>query len=247
MSRLSLEGVHSVAAERVRPFLEELMGRFAGLIRSVYVTGSAVTADFDERTSDVNSLLIVRDVTREVLGGVAKLGRKYRRRRVGAPLMMTERDIERSLDVFPVEFLDLKLVNRLVVGEELLADLTVERSDMRMQCERELKGRIIRLRQDYIRSLGDRDLLHGRLAASVAGLVPLLRGVLYALGHEAPRERAAILAGLHAAAACDTAPLEAVIRLKAEARKPPLDALSDLLMNYLRCMVKLADVVDASD
>ena len=247
MSALNFDTVHPVAAERVAPFLEELCGQFPDLIRAAYITGSAVTPDFNERTSDVNSLLILQDIPIDLLDAVARLGRTHGKRQVRAPLLMTARDIERSRDVFPVEFLDLKLVNHLATGEDLLADLTVQRADMRLQCERELKGRILRLRQDYIQALGDRRLLRERLVGSLAGLIALLRGTLHALGRPTPRERAGILSELRTAADCDTAPFEAVIRLKSEQEKPPLDKLVEIFKAYYETMGKLADVIDAAN
>ncbi|HAV43580.1 TPA: hypothetical protein DCX15_06170 [bacterium] len=45
---------------------------------------------------------------------IATLGKKYSRNKVAAPLIMTPRYIERSLDVFPIEFLNLKLIHTAV-------------------------------------------------------------------------------------------------------------------------------------
>jgi len=159
---------------------------------------------------------------------------------------MTPRDFERSLDVFPVEFLDLKLVHQLVMGEDLLAGIEVGRTDMRAQCEREMKGRALRLRQDYVHALGDETLLRDRLVGSLVGLIPLLRGTLFALGKETPRDRAGILAGLRAAAGCETEGIEALILIKAERRKPRIETLMDVFAKYHAAIVRLADVIDAS-
>jgi len=246
MRTLNLENVHPDAAERVRPFLEEIAAEGGDLMKAMYVTGSAVTPDFNDRTSDVNTFLVLDEIPLRFLGFLAPLGRKYGKRRVGAPLLMTTRNIERSLDAFPVEFLDLKLVNHLVVGEDVLKDVQVSGNEMRLQCERELKGRILRSRQDYIRSLGDPRLFREALIASLAGLIPLLRGTLFALGKETPRDRAGIMAGLREATGCETDGFEAVIRLKADQGKPSIDELTRLFAQYHGAIQKLADVIDAT-
>jgi hypothetical protein len=248
MIRLNLDGVHPAAAERVRPFLQEMAEKFPELILAMYVTGSAVTPDFNDATSDVNTFLVMKEIPLDIdfLSKLAPLGRKYGKRRVRAPLLMTPHDIERSLDVFPVEFFDLKLVNFRVMGEEFLAGIQVTRPDMRAQCERELRSRILRLRQDYIQSLGDEALLTQRLVASLAGLIPLLRGALFALGKDTPRDRAGIMAGLRNATGCETDGFEELILIKAEQRKPRIDTLQTVFEKYLNAFVRIADAIDAA-
>jgi hypothetical protein len=244
--------VHPLAEELARPFLGELAGRFSHRIQSIYLTGSAVTPDFHERSSDVNTLLVLREMSFDFLDDVAKMGRKYGKRRIRAPLLLTLEEIRRFVHAFPVETLDLKLVSHLVKGEEVLSALQPDRVQMRLQCQRELRGRIVRLRQEYVHALSDPKLLRGGMVASVSGLIALLRGVLYALGRETPIERARVLAGLREAAGRDMAPLEAVFALKASAASKGLlkreATRADeraLFKEYYAIMTKLAEVVDA--
>lgn len=248
MIRMNLDGVHPAAEARVRPFLEEMAEKFPELIRAMYVTGSAVTPDFNDATSDVNTFMVMERIPLDMdfLSKLAPIGRKHSKRRVRAPLMMTPKDIERSLDVFPVEFFDLKLVNFRAMGEEFLAGIQLKRPDMRAQCERELKSRILRLRQDYVQSLGDEALLTQRLVASLAGLIPLLRGVLFALGKDTPRDRAGIMAGLRNATQCETDGFESLIVIKAEQRKPRLETLQAVFDKYLNAFVRIADAIDTA-
>ena len=68
---------------------------------------------------------------------------------------MTPEYIRTSLDVFPVEFLNFKLIHATVFGEDIFESLEINRMDLRRQCERELKVKLVSLRQGYISSLGD--------------------------------------------------------------------------------------------
>jgi len=245
-SEFDFSGVHPVAVERVRPFFESLVAEAPGEITSLYVTGSAVTPDFNARTSDVNSLLVLPEIELPFLDFLAKVGRQHGKRGVRAPLLMTPQYIDRSLDVFPIEFLDLQLVSHLVMGKEVLADRVIERGNARLQCEREFKGRLVTLRQGYIRALGDRRLLRELLVSSLVGLIPLLRGLLFALGRETPRDRASIVAGLRDAAGVDPAPINEIMRVKGEQLHPSVDALSALFGRYYETIAKLTDAVDAA-
>jgi hypothetical protein len=253
MSASKPHPIHPLAEKLVRPFLDELAAKFSRRIQSIYLTGSAVTPDFHERSSDVNTLLVLREMPFDFLDEVAQMGRKYGRRRIRAPLLLTLEEIRRSADVFPIEALDLKLVSHLVKGEEVLSDLQVDRAQMRLQCERELRGRVVRLRQEYVRALSGPKLLRRGMVASVSGLIALLRGALYALGRETPIERAGVLAGLREATGRDMAPLEAAFGLKASAaskgllrREATRTNERALFKEYYVIMTKLAEVVDAS-
>jgi len=253
MSATKPHPVHPLAEELARPFLDEMAGRFSDRIQSIYLTGSAVTPDFHERSSDVNTLLVVREMSFDFLDDVAKMGRKYGKRRIRAPLLLTPEEIRRFVHLFPIETLDLKLVSHLVKGEEVLSNLQPDRVQMRLQCQRELWGRVVRLRQEYVHALSDPKLLRAGMAASVSGLIALLRGVLCALGRETPIERAGVLAGLSEAAGRDAAPLEAVFSLKAAAaskgllRRQAIRADERALFKeYCEIMTRLAEAVDAS-
>src|SRR2546422_978528 len=61
------------------------------------------------------------------------------------PLFMTQRNIEMSLDSFPVEWLEIRERHLLLEGEDLVATLEVQQAYVRMQCEHELRGKFIQL------------------------------------------------------------------------------------------------------
>jgi hypothetical protein len=67
--------------------------------------------------------------------------------------------IGRSCDVFGVEFLDFQLVHETNLDAEPFAPLQFEKKDVRLQCERELKAMLVRLRQGYLAALGDKKMV----------------------------------------------------------------------------------------
>ena len=71
------------------------------------------------------------------------------------PLFMTESQIEKSLDSFPIEWLEIQERHLLLEGDDVLAGLEVPRTYLRLQCEHELRGKHIQLRQAYLRIAGD--------------------------------------------------------------------------------------------
>ena len=101
MPDLILEKLKPAAAKRIKPFLEELLTGYREKIDSIHITGTAVTDDFDEKISDVNSVIVLVKMDLKFLELLAPLGKKYGKQRVAAPLIMTPEYIKSSLDVFP--------------------------------------------------------------------------------------------------------------------------------------------------
>ena len=150
MSEINLR---TAITDRYKPFLEVLLGDHQEKIHSVYIVGSALTLDFDPKISDINSVIVLHEMDLKFLELLAPLGRKYGKKRISAPLIMTPAYIDKSRDVFPIEFLNIKLLHHTVFGQDIFKSLDIDRSDLRHQCERELKVKLIGLRQFWPKDL----------------------------------------------------------------------------------------------
>jgi len=186
MEKVNLEGIDPVVSERMAPFIEDILKGEAGNLHSFHIVGSALTADFNKKTSDINSVVVLKEMDLGFVEFLAPLGRKHRKKGVAAPLIMTPQYIKDSLDVFPIEFFNFRLIHHTVFGDDILGGLEIEDRHLRLQCEREIKTKLIWLRQGYISSLGDKRLLSERLSESITGYIPLFRAIIHLLGKEPP-------------------------------------------------------------
>ena len=148
---LRLDRLAPAVRAKAAPLLEELAGIAGAGLHSLYVVGSAVTPDWVEGRSDVNTLLVLRQMDLAVLEAIGPLGKRHHRTGIAPPLVMDREYLAGSLDVFPMEFLELRLIHETVAGEDLLARLEIGRADLRHQCEREVRSRLVGLRQAYLR------------------------------------------------------------------------------------------------
>lgn len=163
---------------RIRPFIEEVAAVHGEHLVSAAVTGSAVIEGPDHDPVSVGSVLVFDELALGYVESVAPLGKKYGRRGVAVPLVMSEKYIEESRDVFALEFLNLRLAHVTVLGKEVFRDLAIPRADLRTQCERELKSFLIRLRQGYLSSAGDGVALEQVVREASASFFSIVRGVL---------------------------------------------------------------------
>jgi hypothetical protein len=152
------------------------------------VVGSSLTQDYKPGQSDINTVLVLDKLTVGSLDAIADLAKPISRKKISVPLLMTMDYIERSLDVFGIEFLDFQLTHQTILGRDPFASFSFAKRDVRLQCERELKATLIRLRQGYIAASANRKLVRDILIAATKGLAPLLRAMLWLKNIDRPAE-----------------------------------------------------------
>jgi hypothetical protein len=185
-SALRWDGIRDAIRDALGNLVQQLQTRLGGNLQSVVVVGSALTDDFRADASDINTVVLLDRHDIGTLNAVASLAKPLSRHRLAAPLLMTRLYIERSRDVFGVEFLDFQLTHRTILGEDPFAVVHIEKGDVRLQCERELKAMLVRLRQGYVAAAGDKGLVEDILISTAKGLVPLARAMLWLTGVERP-------------------------------------------------------------
>lgn len=161
--------------------------------RAAYLTGSVLTQGFDPRHSKINVLVVARSLGVEVLERVAAAIPQTKKAPHFEPLFMAEVQIQKSLDVFPIEWLEVKERHLRLEGEDVLAALEVPRTYLRLQCEHELRGKHIQLRQALLLRHGHPIELTRLLEAAASGYATLFRTLLRIAGEAPPAESARVV------------------------------------------------------
>jgi hypothetical protein len=138
---------------------------------------------FFEKTP-ARSVAVLRRVDLRMLDLLAESGAKFGKKNVFAPLIMTPDYIAASCDVFPLEFLEIKQQHALLGGEDHFAKLEFAKGDVRLQCERELKGELVQLRQGLLAAAGKHRVLPELCRACATRVIRMSRGVLLLHGVE---------------------------------------------------------------
>ncbi len=217
MADFELKGIPGEAAVVFQPFAQELLAKFSLRLLSLCVTGSCITGDFVPGQSDINSVLVLTQTDQPELDILASMSR-FKRRRINSPLVMTEDYIKRSLDVFPIEFLDIKLFHKTVYGPDHFGKLAIDKAHLRMQCERDLKGKLINLQRGYVSCEGRTREIKALLLEALPGFFALLRSMLFLVQapEEPPARKADVLIEAEALYHIPMAGLRDIIALKAD-------------------------------
>jgi hypothetical protein len=243
MPSLKLGGLPSQVIDAAGDFFQDLLEGLESDLISMAVVGSAVTKDYLPGRSDINSVVILKDVKVAHLHAIAPLGRKYGKRGVAAPTILTPTYIETSRDVFALEFLNLRMAHKTVYGEDLLSTLEVKPEDLRLQVERNLKTLLIRLRQGFIRSAGDAGILGEGIAAVARDVFPEVRGILHLLQKPVPFVREEDLRSVAEASGIDVKSVTPIL-LDREASRLSLEEAESrfaTLYGFLQLLSEKAD------
>jgi len=236
--------VKDEASIKFKPFLDMVLNNYMDKIHSIHLTGSALTEDFNPHASDINSIIVLNQMDLKFLENFAPLGKKFGKKQIASPLIMTQDYIASSLDVFPVEFLTIKLLHHTVFGQDILQDLEIHHSDLRHQCERELKVKLIELRQGYLSSLGNKKFLADGFIRSFSGYIPLFRGIIVLFGKTPPKENEEVLSALQDASGVNLDVFKKVLKAKKDKTKLSIETLNSIFEDYYRAIEQLGNITD---
>jgi hypothetical protein len=175
---INLSTLNPNVSKIVEPYCKKMISLHGDNIICIAIYGSATGLDFVPKRSNLNLLVILKKIGLEDLDKSLKLVASGRKKRIIAPLFLTLRHIESSSDVFPIEFLELRENHVLLFGEDVISRIDINEENLRLQCEQQLKGKLIRLRQAYLESGLKPKEVKKLLADSLVNLTPVFRNML---------------------------------------------------------------------
>jgi hypothetical protein len=120
----------------------------------------------------------------------------------------------------------------------------VDPADLRLQCERELKGKHIQLRERYLLFAGQPEELGELLVRSFSTFLVLFRTVLRLAGTDGVRDAEAVVHGVARVAGFNPEPMLQIHRARAAGERLRPAADSRLVTGYLDSVSRVVDHVD---
>jgi predicted nucleotidyltransferase len=199
---------------RAEEFAERLRGAFGDALVSVVLYGSAARGDFREGVSNLNLLVLVRSADAATLRLGSALAREWVKAGNPPPLILDEAEWRGSADVFPIEYSDMLDAHVVVQGSDPFEGLSIEWSDLRLQCEHELKTKQIQLREHYLLAADSPPELGQLLRQSFPTFLTLFRTALRLASEEVPRPPEAVLSAAARRVGFDAAPFLEVLKAR---------------------------------
>lgn len=137
------------AEDILDPFLARIDSAL-GTSYSAVLYGSAARGDWVPGRSDINLILVVDELSPSRLGALEPAFTAWRKTQSEPPLLMGRTEWEHATDSFPIEITDMQSAYRVLRGSDPMAGLTVAPADLRRALEREIRGKLLRLRQGFV-------------------------------------------------------------------------------------------------
>ena len=172
--------LHDRDARALATLVEDLRAMHGDALRAVLLTGEAAGPDYRPRVSPLAVVAVLREIDAAALRHTRARIAHWRRLRIPAPLLMELATAERSLDVFPLELLELRDRHQVLYGNaEVLERLEVALPHLRLEVEEQLRGKLMHLMAAYLEAGEAPRALRRLLLDSPPGFSVLLRGLIH--------------------------------------------------------------------
>jgi predicted nucleotidyltransferase len=241
---LNTEKLQPEVRKKFVPYLEKMLDMYGENLISVIVYGSAASGGYIKGVSDINSAFIFKDLTFPLLKkGLKNISRGISGS-IAAPLFLTREYIYSSLDVFPIEFMDMKEKHVLVNGEDIISALDIKGEHIRLFCEQQVKGKLVRIRQAYLEvGLSKKGMIY-LMTEALNSLVPVFRNLIRIKGGNPPLEKAAIIEALSGIFGLDPGVFLQVYRESTREEKITSAEVETLIDSFMSEVEKLSVMVD---
>ena len=224
--------------------IDEFKGAFGSDLISIILYGSAAGGNYVPGKSDINFVVVLSEEGIDSIDLALGIVTKWKRRNVAIPLFLTEDFVQTSRDVFPIEYLTIQKNHQMVYGKDIFETLLFDRHFVRLQCEREVKAKLLLLREAFLETGGKAKRLRGLVGESFGAVVALFSGLLYLKGKPVPEQKRDVIKQICENYDLDRTLFDRLLDIKEEKVKPSEEEMKALFGGYLKQMQRLWKRVD---
>jgi len=212
--------------------LQKLVGRLQYVcgddLVSVVLYGSAARNDYDEQYSDVNLLIVLRQMKPSIFPGLTGVLNWWsHQEKLRPPTIMTLEELRESADVFAIEMLDIQGSHKTLHGTDVVSDIQVPMNLHRVEVEHELRTTLLRLRNHLLLTNDGDEELNLVMAKSV---------------ENPPHAKPQVVAHAAEVFGFKEQPVRAVLELRS--RGHAVDNVRDLYHAYMDAILTVAHGLD---
>ena len=229
----------------ITKFANDLLDNLDDNVRAILIYGSAAGVNYNPGISNINIAVIVKDLDFSVLNQSLDLVKWGHKHKIATPLFFTKEYILSALDVFPVEFTEIKELHKVIFGDDIFKDLDIPVKDIRLLCEQQLKGKLLHLRQAYLDIGKNPTILKRILLSTLSDLVPVFRQLIILNGQKPIEQKAEMFGQLAKIFSLDLQPFLAIYQDKNKKILISSNQVIAHLQNFLNQLENLSRHMDA--
>jgi hypothetical protein len=242
-------GLDSRDARSLGLLVEDLRRLYGEALRAVLLAGEAAGPEYRPRVTPLSVVVVLTELSSDSLRRMRPRVAAWRRLRIPAPVLMEAAGIDRSLDVFPLELLELRDRHQILYGRaDAIEGVAVALPYLRLELEEQLRGKLMHLMSAYLDTDSSPRRLRRLLLDSLPGFAILLRGLLRLRGGEAaprPADPEDLIGAVEQVLGVALPSLRRVERVRRRRERLSRAELEPLFDGYLAEVKRLAQLVDA--
>ncbi len=227
--------------ETLRPYLAQAQALFGNALEAVILYGSAAGGEYLPGRSNINLLILLARQDTDLLKQYAALHKRWKKEQIVVPLFLTQAELRSSVELFPLEYLEIQEQHVLLAGRDPFPEIRIDGRNLRLQCEQELRGNLLRLRQRFVEGGASTEAITILLPLSLTALLPCLRGLLRAAGNPIGRSSEDVLKAVQQQWNVDCSAFQDVLSLKRGIIGPGPAEAPRLFDRYAATMQTLVD------
>jgi len=231
-------------AEIFGEFTEDAKRVFGDDLVSILLYGSGAKGEYRYKKSDINFMIVLTEEGIDRLNRFLPLITAWRNRRVSTPLFLTKEYIVSSLDSFPIEFFEMQRHHQLVYGADVLQNLDIRKEHLRIQCERELKGKLLQLRESFLNTAHSDRQMKSLISQSLTTFAPIFSGMLKLRRDQVPDKRRDIFKEIVETYSLDGELFDELFRIREQNPKYSKHMLLTVMERYIQQIKKLVNTID---
>jgi hypothetical protein len=166
--------------DAVRALERDLRGIFGSRLRSLAIYGPRGDAHgthvggHGHAAHPITTLALVESMTLDDLRSASRRIEAWHDAGLATPLLVQTGELERSLDVFPLELSAILADHVVVSGDDWLGSLAVDAADVRRACEVQARSHLLHLREGFLETRGRADALSVLILQSAPAFAALV-------------------------------------------------------------------------
>lgn len=157
---------------------QNLKDTFNEKLISVILYGSCAGSACENNFSDINLIVVIDNLLATDLKKANSALKDFMKTKNPLPLFMGKDEWFNSCDVYPIEYSDIKERYSILYGEDIVKPLILQKTNLRLQCEHEVKNLLIKLRQNYVAQSTNLKAIEELLKKSSKSFFALFRAIL---------------------------------------------------------------------
>lgn len=211
---------------------------------SVILYGSCASNECENEFSDINTIIIIDKLLASDLKAASPALKDFMKTKNPLPLFMDKDEWFNSCDVYPIEYSDIKSRYKILYGEDIVAPLILEKSNLRLQCEHETKNLLIKLRQNYLAKPNDIKAIENLIKVSSKSFLAIFRAVLRLTSDDIPSSHKEVIDMLNGRIQIDKTVFYKILEFRIDSKAIKKDEFESIIQKLIDSIDEILKYVD---